>query len=120
MNGIRFGLAAIKNLGENAGNNIIRTREKVGFINNLHHFLLSVDLHSVNRKVIESLIYAGSFDFTGANRATLLATVNGAIALAQSVNEELIKGQNSLFATDINNDNSINYPLLKYNHVNPW
>lgn len=72
-NSIRFGLSAIKNVGESAVEVILEARKKFGRFNNFEDFLGKVDLKKVNRKVIESLIKAGAFDSISRSRAELLA-----------------------------------------------
>lgn len=73
-NDIRFGLAAIKNVGEGAVEAILEARKTGGNFKGIEDFLNRVDLRKVNKKVIESLIKAGAFDSTGRSRASLLAT----------------------------------------------
>lgn len=70
---IRFGLAAIKNIGESAVEAILEARRTGGKFKNIEDFLKRVDLRKVNKKVIESLIKAGAFDSIGKSRASLLA-----------------------------------------------
>ncbi|HHV80691.1 MAG: DNA polymerase III subunit alpha [Dictyoglomi bacterium] len=72
-NNIRFGLSAIKNVGESAVEVILEARKKGGKFTSLEDFLRRVDLRKVNKKVIESLIRAGAFDSLGKSRAELLA-----------------------------------------------
>lgn len=72
-NSIRFGLSAIKNVGESAVEAILEARRKHGRFSSLEDFLGKVDLKKVNKKVIESLIRAGAFDSIGRSRAELLA-----------------------------------------------
>jgi DNA polymerase-3 subunit alpha len=70
---IRFGLAAIKNIGESAVEAILKARKTGGKFKSIEDFLSRVDLRKVNKKVIESLIKAGAFDSIGKSRASLLA-----------------------------------------------
>src|SRR6056297_204037 len=62
---IRFGLSAIKGVGENAAEKIITERENRGHYRDIYDFIERVDLHSVNKKSIESLAMAGAFDNLG-------------------------------------------------------
>lgn len=80
--GIRYSLAAIKGIGIQALREIVNARKERPF-NDIFDFCLRVSLKVVNRKVIENLIYAGSFDDFGQDRATLLATIDVAIEHAQ-------------------------------------
>ncbi len=68
---IRFGLAAVKNVGIKAVKSIIKEREKNGPFKDLIDFCRRVDSSKVNKKVIEGLIQCGAFDFTGIPRAQL-------------------------------------------------
>lgn len=70
---IRFGLAAIKNVGEGAVESILEVRQKGGKFEDLEDFLNRIDTKKINKKVIESLIKAGAFDSLGRSRAELLA-----------------------------------------------
>lgn len=72
-NSIRFGLAAIKNVGEGAVESILEIRHKGGKFKSLEDFLNRIDTRRINKKVIESLIKAGAFDSLGRSRAELLA-----------------------------------------------
>ncbi len=76
---IRFGLAAVKNVGDGAIEAIISAREKKGKFKSIYDFCERVDLRRVNRKVVESLIKCGAFDFTGMNRSQLMAILEDAI-----------------------------------------
>lgn len=76
---IRFGLSAIKNVGE-AANHVIKEREARGPFKDLFDFAQRVDLGVVNKKKLESLVMAGAFDFTHQNRATLITGVDLIIA----------------------------------------
>ena len=84
--GIRFGLAAIKNVGEAAIASIIKVRDMDGRVTSLNRLCEEVDLRLVNRRVLESLIKAGAFDSlappeaerrAAETRATLFAAVGG-------------------------------------------
>ena len=94
---IRFGLAAVKGVGEKAVEEIIATREKDGPFRSLFHFCEGVDLRVVNRSVVEALIKCGAFDSTGALRAPLMAVANQAIERGSSTAEDRRKGQGNLF-----------------------
>jgi DNA polymerase-3 subunit alpha len=75
---IRFGLNAIKNVGE-AANLIIHERDARGPFKDFFDFAERIDLSAVNKKKLESLVSAGAFDFTHHNRATLLLAVDQVI-----------------------------------------
>lgn len=94
---IRFGLAAVKNVGRGAINSIIEAREQKGRFRSLEDFCQGVDLHVVNKRVIESLVKSGAFMSTGYNRAQLLAVIEICLASGQKAQEDRAKGQLSLF-----------------------
>jgi DNA polymerase-3 subunit alpha len=94
---IRFGLAAIKNVGEAAMETILATRETDGRFQELEDFCTRVDLRLVNRRVVESLIKAGAFDSLGLSRAHLMSTVEAALEAGQRRQREKVEGQASFF-----------------------
>jgi DNA polymerase-3 subunit alpha len=94
---IRFGLAAIKNVGEAAMESILRMRAEAGPFTTLEDFCARVDLRLVNRRVIESLIKAGAFDSLGLPRAHLLAQCDLALEAGQRQQRERAEGQASFF-----------------------
>ena len=97
---IRFGLAAVKGVGEKAVEEIISARQRLGAFRSLFHFCESVDLRIVNRAVIEALIKCGAFDSTGALRAPLMEVAGQAIDRGSSTAEDRRKGQANLFGSD--------------------
>ncbi len=96
--GIRFGIAAIKNVGEAAAERIIAAREAGGPFGDLFAFCARVDLRVVNRRVLESLIAAGAMDSLEGHRAQQLAVLDQAMKMGQRAQEERQRGQISLFA----------------------
>ena len=94
---IRFGLAAVKNVGGSALESIIEEREKEGPYTSLEDFCCRVDSRKVNKRVIESLIKAGAFDSLGAKRAQLFAILDQAMDQAQQAQRDRQSGQISLF-----------------------
>src|SRR6266850_3165069 len=94
---IRFGLAAIKNVGEAAMESILKTRAADGDFRTLDDFCVRVDLRLVNRRVIESLIKAGAFDTLGLPRAHLLSQCDMALESGQRQQREKAEGQGSFF-----------------------
>ena len=79
--GIRFGLAAVKNVGVKAVEAIVQEREKNGRFESLTDFCRKVDKSKVNKRVLEGLIQCGAFDFTGVFRSRLFASLTDAITL---------------------------------------
>ncbi|MDF1577147.1 MAG: DNA polymerase III subunit alpha [Desulfobulbales bacterium] len=94
---IRFGLAAVKNVGGAALDSIIEEREAGGFYRSLPDFCMRIDSRRVNRRVIESLIRAGAFDSLGARRSQLFAILDLTMEQAQAAQRDKLSGQKSLF-----------------------
>ena len=94
---IRFGLAAVKNVGRGAIENIIEARVKNGLFNSFQDFCDRVDLRQVSKRVLESLIKCGAVDSLGANRAQLLASMENCVDAAQKRQRDRANGQISLF-----------------------
>ncbi len=95
---VRFGLAAVKNVGGAALDSIIEEREKNGPYASLSDFCNRIDPGRVNRKVIESLIRAGAFDSFGGRRAQYMAVLEQALDRAKAVQRDRMSGQMNLFA----------------------
>ena len=95
--GIRFGLAAVKNLGTAAIDSILSVRDKEGGFIGLSHFCRKVDLRRVNKRVTEGLIKCGAFDSTGGKRAHLMEIMEKAIEEGAKFQEEKERGQMSIF-----------------------
>ena len=101
--GIRFGLAAVKNVGANAVESILKSREKKRF-DSLTDFCENIELRVVNRKVIESLIKCGAFDSVdSANlsprkfRASMMSDIDIIMGRAQNIQKDREKGQYNMF-----------------------
>ena len=95
--GIRFGLAAVKNVGHSAIDSIITSRTKHGKFKSLYDFTQRVDSRLVNRKVIESLIKCGAFDSLGLHRSQQLSILDRALEIAGGVQKDKLNGQFSFF-----------------------
>jgi DNA polymerase III subunit alpha len=96
---VRFGLEGIKNVGEGAVEAIVEARAKEGPFRSLFEFCERVDSHRVNRRVLESLIRCGAFDFTRATRASLAKALPVAMESGQRTQRDRAVGQRSLFGT---------------------
>ncbi|RJQ50737.1 MAG: DNA polymerase III subunit alpha [Actinobacteria bacterium] len=96
-NSIRFGLAAIRNLGESVVESIIRERQARGEFTSIYDFCDRVDSSTVNKRALESMIKAGAFDFTGWPRKHLLAVYETAADAAVSKQRDREAGQTSIF-----------------------
>lgn len=94
---IRYGLEAVKGIGEKAVQCIVEARTEGGPFKDLEDFLLRVDLKAVNRRVMESLIKCGAFDFSGETRRDQLSRLEDSLKAAQSLSKERDTTQMSLF-----------------------
>ena len=94
---IRCGLAAIKNVGEGAVESVIEIRTEAGRFRSFFDFCRRVDLHKVNKRMMEGLIKAGAFDSMGAKRAQLMAVLDQAMEEGTAVQRERASGQTSIF-----------------------
>jgi DNA polymerase-3 subunit alpha len=95
--GIRFGLAAIKNVGEGAIESIRAARDEGGPFVSLFDFCRRIDLRKVNRRTIEGLIKSGAFDSTGGRRAQLMAALEPAMQQGAVYHRDRVQGQTGLF-----------------------
>src|SRR5438876_6679429 len=94
---IRYGLAAIKHVGESAMATAIRERAQRGDFTSLEDFCSRLDSRIANRKMLESLVKAGAFDFLGRERAELFACIDEALSASAAAYRDRVAGQVSLF-----------------------
>ncbi|MGD1089363.1 MAG: DNA polymerase III subunit alpha [Verrucomicrobiota bacterium] len=94
---IRFGLAAIKGVGEAAVEAILKARNESGKFKSLSALCERVDGRSLGRKTLEALIKTGACDGLGATRATLFGQIERTLARAAGILSDKQKGQSSLF-----------------------
>lgn len=94
---IRYGLAAIKNVGEAAMEAAIADRTANGPFASMEDFCSRVDSKKMNKKGLECLVRCGAFDFTGAERNQLVSEIDAAMASAASSHRDRAAGQHSLF-----------------------
>ena len=94
---IRFGLSAVKNVGQVAIDAIIQGRIKLNRFKDFYNFTENVDLRVANRKVLESLIKCGAFDSMGFYRSQLFAILDRALGVAGEVQKDRESGQRSFF-----------------------
>jgi DNA polymerase-3 subunit alpha len=94
---IRFGLTAIKNVGENTVKGILAARETLGRFTNFFEFCESVDSRLMNKRVLESLVRAGALDGLGAHRGQMISVIDRAIERAQKLQRAKESGQHGLF-----------------------
>src|SRR5947209_10386277 len=94
---IRFGLAAVKNVGHNAIESIIAARKELDApFASIYQFCENVDLRLLNKRVLESLIKSGAMDSLG-RRAQLMAVLDKAMERAQKAQRDVESGQHGLF-----------------------
>jgi len=94
---IRFGLGAVKNVGQNAVEAIIKARTELGRFRSIYQFCEHADMTSINRRVMESLIKAGAMDGLQGTRAQLLLALDGAIETGNRAAKDRDSGQAGLF-----------------------
>jgi DNA polymerase-3 subunit alpha len=95
---IRYGLGALKGIGEAAVENILTERKQRGPFIDLFDFCRRIDLRKANRRVLEALVSAGGLDKLGPNRATLMASIDSALKVAEKHSTDRATGQNDIFA----------------------
>jgi DNA polymerase-3 subunit alpha len=94
---IRFGLNAVKNVGESACRGIVRAREEGGAFGSIWDFVERVDPQLVNKRALESLVKCGALDSTGASRKGMFDLLEQAIAWGQKHASDRLLGQASIF-----------------------
>jgi DNA polymerase-3 subunit alpha len=97
--GIRFGLAAVKNVGEATVQSVLKERDQNGKFKSLADLCERVETRALNRKVLEALIKCGACDCFRQTRATMFFQIDRALARAASIQADRQRGQSSLFGT---------------------
>jgi DNA polymerase-3 subunit alpha len=116
---IRFGLAAVKGVGEKAVEQIIAARKEVGRFQSLFHFCENVDLRAANKQVLEALIKAGAFDNLGGGRPQMMAGLERAMESGAGLQADKQAGQMNFFGQMAGgNDYSKDHKRLP--DVAPW
>lgn len=110
---IRYGLGAIKGVGEAALAGIVAEREQGEAFSSLYDFCRRVDMRKINRRVMESLVKAGALDSLGGHRASLMASLGKAMQIAEQHRRNQDSGQNDLFGLTLENENEQDEPLEK-------
>jgi DNA polymerase-3 subunit alpha len=95
--GIRFGLAAIKNVGSAAVDSILATRSQQGLFSSFPQFCQTVDLRKANKRVLEGLLKAGAFDFGKVRRSTLIDQLEQIMLASEKARKAAETKQSSLF-----------------------
>jgi DNA polymerase-3 subunit alpha len=96
--GIRFGLAAIKNVGRSAIESIMETRYRGGPFKTVFDLCERVDSKCINKRMLESLVYAGALDSLKGHRAQILAGIESAMSVGQKSQRDRSTGQTSLLS----------------------
>jgi DNA polymerase III subunit alpha len=115
---IRFGLAAVKGVGEKAVEQLIAARERAGRFQSLFHFCENVDLRAANKQVLESLVKAGACDKLGGSRAQMLAGLENAMQIGTALHADKQSGQMNFFGKSGKTDYSQDHERLP--NVTPW
>ncbi|MEN6575819.1 MAG: DNA polymerase III subunit alpha [Phycisphaerales bacterium] len=116
---IRFGLAAVKGVGEKAVEQMIVARKKVERFRSLFHFCENVDLRAVNKQVIEALIKGGAFDRLGGNRNQMMLGLERAMQVGASLQSDKVHGQMNFFG-QIADDKQYAEDHKQLPDVAPW
>ncbi len=107
---IRFGLAAVKNVGVAAVDAILASREEEGAFSSLMDFCRRVDLRFLNRRVLESFIKSGAFDGLGISRAQAMAALEIVLESAAREQRSIAVGQGSLFGAEQSSESALPLP----------
>jgi DNA polymerase-3 subunit alpha len=110
-NAIRFGLGAVKNLGQSAVEAIVQARAEGGDFRSLYQFCERVDTGALNKRMLESLIRAGAMDSMPGTRSQKMAALDSAIESGQRVWRDRACGQVGLFGEFIGHEESHDVPL---------
>jgi DNA polymerase-3 subunit alpha len=113
---IRFGLGAVKNVGQGAVEAIIKARQKAGRFRSIFQFCEDADMGAINRRVMESLVRAGALDGLEGTRAQLLLALDGAIEGGNRASKDREYGQGGLFGALIAED----HPEPALPKTNDW
>ncbi|MES0874240.1 DNA polymerase III subunit alpha [Sinimarinibacterium thermocellulolyticum] len=99
---IRYGLGAIKGVGEGMLEGILAERSRSGAFRDLFDFCKRIDTRKANKRVLEALIFSGALDGLGPNRATLLRNLPKALQVAEAAAQQASTGQEDLFGSVAN------------------
>ncbi len=94
---IRYGLGAVRGVGSQAVDELVRERERNGPYASLESLCRRIDLGRINRRMLEAMIKAGAMDSLGTNRATLMASLESALRGGEQAMRAIEAGQNDLF-----------------------
>jgi DNA polymerase-3 subunit alpha len=105
---IRFGLNAVKGVGEGAARAIVGAREEGGVFASVWDFVERIDAGCVNKRVLEALVKCGAFDSTGASRKGLIDALDQIVCWGQKRSADRMSGQSSIF--DMGGDEGKQHP----------
>jgi DNA polymerase III subunit alpha len=116
---IRFGLSAVKNVGEPSGRGIIRAREEGGPFTSIWDFTERVDPAAANKRALESLVKCGALDSTGDSRLGMLECLEQALAWGQRQQADRLAGQGSIFdlGDDVGESRPRHHPVVPVRDV---
>jgi DNA polymerase-3 subunit alpha len=117
---IRFGQAAIKNVGEGAVEAILKARREGGPFKSLFDFCERVDLRAVNRRVVESFVKSGCFDSLDPRRAAQFAAIDRAMEAGQKQQRDKEAGQGSLLGLLMGGSDGAPSPMERLRDCPPW
>ncbi len=98
---IRFGLGAVRNVGERALQTILDVRARLGSLTSLYQLCEETDLKLISRDVLRTLVSCGAFDGFGAHRARLIEGIDSAVSFGQSLQQDRRAGQGMLFGGSV-------------------
>jgi len=116
---IRFGLAAVKNIGEAAIESIVESRNEAGEYESIYDFCERVNVGKVNKKVLEALIKCGAFDSSDTKRSQMMAIFEDALEHGSRIQKEKADSQLDLFA-DSNMGTALPVSRPKFPDINEW
>jgi DNA polymerase-3 subunit alpha len=119
-NKIRFGLKAVKNVGQGAIESIVEARGEKGKFNSLFDFCDKIDLRKANKKVLESLIKCGAFDSFEVRRSQLMAALEEIVNAVQRIQKEKEKKQISMFQVIAESTGESQTEPVAYPEIPEW
>ncbi|MCR5530030.1 MAG: DNA polymerase III subunit alpha [Saccharofermentans sp.] len=115
---IRIGLSVLKNVGEGSVQDMIDEREQNGEYRSFEDFLVRCAGTDIKRNMLESFVLASALDWTGINRASMIATIRTEFEKLTGSNNRQVEGQMSLF--DINDSASVSGPSIRIAHFDEY
>lgn len=119
-NSIRFGLLAVKNVGQGAIDSIVQARQASGAFDSLENLCQRVDLRLVNRKVLESLIKCGSMDNFGYKRSQMMSVLQECLDYSARTHKDRSSGQMSFFDSDFSEEAGFKRFEVKVPDIKEW